>query len=128
MILTRPEFFMYLEKSPDVAINLMVLLSRRLRFAMQRTEDEVVDTASPVVRLARLLADLATRYGSQQDGEMQLALRLTQGELAGMMGCPRSEAEAALGELREKGLVETHGLQMTIHNLAELHVLAEQRA
>ena len=126
MILTRPEFFMYLEKSPDVAINLVVLLSRRLRFAMQRTEDEIIDTAPPLVRLARLLVELVERYGNQQDDDLLLALRLTQGELAGMMGCPRSEAEAALATLREKGLIDTHGLQMTIHDLPGLRVVAGQ--
>ncbi|MBN1564796.1 MAG: Crp/Fnr family transcriptional regulator [Anaerolineae bacterium] len=126
MILTRPEFFMYLEKSPDVAINLVVLLSRRLRFALQRAEDDIIDPSPPVVRLARLLVNLVDRYGNQQDNDLRLALRLTQGELAGMMGCPRSEADAALTVLRDKGLVETHGLQMMIHNLAGLRAVADQ--
>jgi len=126
MILTRPEFFMYLEKSPNIAINLVVLLSRRLRFALQRTEDDIIDTAPPLVRLARLLVELVGRYGDQHEDTLQLALRLTQGELAGMIGCPRSEAETALATLREKGLVDTHGLQMTIHDLAGLRAVAEQ--
>lgn len=124
MILTRPEFFMYLEHQPNVAVNLVVLLSRRLRFATQRTEDEGFEAASPVVRLARLLVDFGDRYGDANADGIQLPLRLTQGELAGMLGCPRSEAEAALGELRQLGLVETRGLQMTIHDLEGLRRVA----
>jgi CRP-like cAMP-binding protein len=123
MILTRPEFFMYLERQPNVAINLVVLLSRRLRFATQRTEDDVIDTATPVVRLAQLLVDFSDRYGDASDEGIQLPLRLTQGELAGLMGCPRSEAEAALDDLRQKKLVETRGLQMTIHDLEGLRMV-----
>ncbi len=126
MILTRPEFFMYLEKSPDVAINLVVLLSRRLRFALQRTEDDIIDIAPPLTRLARLLVDLVDRYGNQQDDDLRLPLRLTQGELAGMMGCPRSEAETALGTLRDQGLIDMHGLQMTIPDLAGLRAAAHR--
>lgn len=125
MMLTRPEFFMYLEQHPNVAINLVVLLSRRLRFAMQRTEDEVIETSTPVVRLAQLLADFGDRYGHDGEDGIQLPLRLTQGELAGMMGCPRSAAEAALAQLCQQGLVESHGLQMTIHDLEGLRTFSE---
>ncbi len=123
LILSRSDFFMYLEQRPSVAINLVVLLSRRLRFTIQRTEDEAEATSS-LARLARLLVDFCERYGMPEDGNIQLPIRLTQGEIAGMMGCPRSEAEAALATLRTKGLLTVHGLQMTIHDLDGLRALA----
>lgn len=123
LLLSRSDFFMYLEQRPAVAINLVVLLSRRLRFTLQRTEDEV-EPASPLARLAGLLVDFGERYGTPDDGDIQLPIRLTQGEIAGMMGCPRSEAEAALATLRTKGLLTVHGLQMTIHDLDALRALA----
>ena len=41
-------------------------------------------------------------------------------------GCPRSEIETALNNLREKELIETHGLQMIIHDLAGLRTIADQ--
>jgi CRP-like cAMP-binding protein len=123
LILTRPEFFIYLEEHPKVAINLLVLISRRLRFAMQRAEHED-DNLSPLTRLARILADFGERYGNRDNGDVQLSLRLTQGEMAGIIGCTRSETEAAIENLRQRGLVDTHGLQMVIHNLEELRALA----
>ena len=123
LMLTRPEFFMYLEQHPSVAISLLVLLSRRLRFTVQRTEHEH-DITSPVTRLAHILTSFGERYGDRDELPLKLSLRLTMGELAGMIGCPRSEAEAALETLQQKGLVARRGLQMTIHNLDELRAVA----
>lgn len=124
LVLSRPEFFMFLEQHPAVAINLVVLLSRRLRFTIQRTEAEEGEPAvSALVRLAHLLADFSERYGNPTDGEIQLPIRLTQGEIAGMLGCPRAEAETALQALQERGLIAFHGLQMVIHNLEGLRAL-----
>lgn len=123
LILTRPEFFMYLGQHPSVAINLLILLSRRLRFAVQQTDHDESQTP-PLARLAHLLADFGDRYGYPVEKGIQLSLRLTRGELAGMMGCPRSDAEAAIETLQQKGLIEMHGLQMTIRDLAALHAIA----
>jgi CRP/FNR family cyclic AMP-dependent transcriptional regulator len=123
LILTRPEFFMYLEQHPTVAINLLILISRRLRFTMQRAEHEEED-ASTLARLARVLADFGDRYGYRQDGDVQLSIRLTQGEVAGIIGCPRSEAEAALESLHQQGILEMRGLQITIHDLVKLRAMA----
>jgi CRP/FNR family cyclic AMP-dependent transcriptional regulator len=123
LILTRPKFFMYLEQRPTVAINLLTLISRRLRFAMQRSEHED-DSAPPLVRLARVLTDFGDRYGVHEDGDVQLSLRLTQGEVAGIIGCPRSEAETAIESLRKQGLLDMRGLQITIHDLEKLRALA----
>lgn len=125
LILTRPEFFMYLEQHPAVAINLLTLLSRRLRFATQRSE-EVRRSVSPLSRLAQILTQFAERYGYRQDGKIHLEIRLTPGELAGLMDCPRYEAETALETLRNRGLVEPYGLQMIISDLEGLHGVAQQ--
>jgi CRP/FNR family transcriptional regulator/CRP/FNR family cyclic AMP-dependent transcriptional regulator len=125
LILTRPEFFMYLEQHRAVAINLLVLLSRRLRFAVQQTGQDETQVPA-LVRLAHLLADFGDRYGDPVEGGVQLSLRLTRGEMAGMMGCPRSEAEAAIETLQDRGLIEMHGLQMTIHDLEALRAIAAE--
>ncbi len=123
LVLDRPEFFMYLEQHPAVAIKLLVLLSRRLRFTLQRTED----TASPVssqTQLAGVLVRLAERYGQPDGDGLRLPMRLTQGELAGIMGRPRSETERALTALQQQGVIEMRGVRMTICNLAALQGLA----
>jgi CRP/FNR family transcriptional regulator, cyclic AMP receptor protein len=123
MVLTRPEFFIYLEQHPSVAINLLVLISRRLRFATQQTEHE--EAPMPTLnRLAHLLSDLGERYGEPNDGAVMLSIRLSQGEIAGIMGCPRSEAQEAVETLRQRGLIDMRGLQITIRDLEGLRAAA----
>jgi CRP/FNR family transcriptional regulator/CRP/FNR family cyclic AMP-dependent transcriptional regulator len=119
LILTRPEFFMFLEQHPAVAIQLLVLLSRRLRFTIQQAEHEHLARV-PTTQLAHILTHIAERYGTRDDGSTELAIRLTLGELAGLMGCTRSETEQAMETLQESGLVTVHGTQMTIPDLAKL--------
>ena len=127
LTLARPEFFMYLEQYPSVAIKLVVLLSRRLRFAMQRGESEVVGRQkAPQVRLAQLLVELADRYGRAEEAGLRLPLRLTRGEIAGLLGCPRAEAEAALRTLQNDGLLTMHGRQITLHDLGKLRAQAAE--
>ena len=124
LILSRGEFFMYLEQNSSVAINLLVLTSRRLRFAMQRLEGEP-EPASPLAHLARLLVMFAGRYGEIQDEVLTLPLRLTAGELAGMMGQPRNDVSAALQTLQAQALIDLQGTQLAIHDLNGLRALAE---
>jgi CRP-like cAMP-binding protein len=122
-ILTRPEFFMFLEQHPAVAINLLVLLSRRLRFTVQRTEHED-QTVPSAVRMARLLVALVERYGVVREDCTELSIRLTTGELAGLIGCPRREAEETVTALQNQGVIRLHGLQMEISNLDQLRAAA----
>ncbi len=121
LTLSRPEFFMYLEQYPSVAIKLLVLLSRRLRFVMQRGEsDEIAEQETPQTRLAQLLVELADRYGRDEEAGLRLPLRLTRGEIAGLLGCPRAQAEAALRTLQDEGVLTMHGRQITLHDLEKL--------
>jgi len=126
LILSRSDFFLYLEQHPSVALNLIVVLSRRLRFAMQRTERGADLAEEPLLRLARLLVNLSERYGDVGDGAVRIPLRLTLGEIAGMMGCPRVEAETAMETLRSRRIVDWHGLTLTILDLKELQAMLNQ--
>ncbi len=127
LTLSRPEFFMYLEQYPSVAIKLVVLLSRRLRFAMQRGESVVVDKQhAPRVRLAQLLVKMADRYGRPEEDGVRLPLRLTRGEIAGLLGCPRADAEAALRALQNDGLLTMRGREITLHDPEKLRAQAAE--
>lgn len=122
LVLSRPDFFMYLEQHPAVALKLVIQLSRRLRFALQQTEG-MTSEGTVLARLARLIADFGERYGVQDEDGVQLPIRLTQGELAGMLGCLRSEAEDALRALQDRGLITLRGLQLTIRDLDALRAV-----
>lgn len=125
--LGRPEFFLYLEKHPAVAINLLVLLSRRLRFAMQRTEDALPLPSAEAI-LAQFLCRLADRYGHATGTTIRLPLRLTVGEIAAMLGQPRTHTEQALDTLCRRGLLDQRGLQLTILDPSGLRALCARPA
>ncbi|HML25045.1 MAG TPA: Crp/Fnr family transcriptional regulator [Aggregatilinea sp.] len=120
--LGRTEFFGFLEMYPAVSIKLLVLLSRRLRFALQTAEP--LDAVPLPVRLARVLVQFAERYGDHDESRIQLSLRLTRGELAGILACPRSDAEQALAALDDQGLIGVRGLQLTIYDMVGLRAVA----
>ena len=125
LVLSRPEFFMYLDQHPSVAINLVVLLSRRLRFTLQRTEHQEEITVSPLAKLADMLLHLTERYGHIEAGDSQLELRLTRGELAAMIGCPRSQAEEAINTLESKNILSMRGTKIAIHDLEGLRQITQ---
>lgn len=119
LILSRPEFFIYLEHNPAVAIRLMVLISRRLRFALQLAESDV-NPPPPLARMAHVLTLFAERYGESEDGTLRVSIHITRGELAEVLGCPRIEADAALDTLHQQNLVEIRGREIFISDLDQL--------
>jgi CRP/FNR family transcriptional regulator, cyclic AMP receptor protein len=77
-------------------------------------------------RLARLLVELAERYGVAVDGAIEIALPLSQEELASLAGTSRATVTRALQDWRQRGLIRTSQRQrhITITNLSKLKQLA----
>ncbi|HWQ87309.1 Crp/Fnr family transcriptional regulator [Brevundimonas sp.] len=71
-------------------------------------------TASAEARLAFILTELAGRNGRRTDRGLEIDLRLSQEELAGMVGLSRQRLAALLGRLRREGVVATHYARLTI--------------
>lgn len=53
------------------------------------------------------------------------SVRLTHGQLAGLVGATRERTSTALGELAEKGLVSLHRGRVRIRDRAALRALAD---
>jgi CRP/FNR family cyclic AMP-dependent transcriptional regulator len=79
-------------------------------------------------RLALLLLDLAGRHGSEKDGEIHVALLLTQQELASLASTSRATVTRALSHWRQRGFIRTGQRHMTIVNLQGLRKMAGQWA
>jgi CRP/FNR family transcriptional regulator, cyclic AMP receptor protein len=77
-------------------------------------------------RLARLLVELAGRYGSGVDGAVEIALPLSQEELASLAGTSRATVTRALKDWRQRGLIRTSQRQrhIIIANVSGLRQLA----
>ena len=74
-------------------------------------------------RLAALLLQLAGQHGNGTNGEIQIALPLSQEELAGLASTSRTTVTRALRNWRRRGFIRTGQRQTTI-----LDQLALQRA
>jgi CRP/FNR family cyclic AMP-dependent transcriptional regulator len=104
LLLERSDFLQFVEEHPRVAHRVMAVLSRRLRDNNQLVQDAAFfDIAA---RLARVILRLADSVGQSDQGGVTIARRLTQNELAGMIGTTRESVNKWLGEYERQGLIE----------------------
>jgi CRP/FNR family transcriptional regulator, cyclic AMP receptor protein len=105
-----------MEESPVIARNLAGILSRRLRLANTHTRSlAALDVHGRVA--AQLLA-FAREYGEDLPGrDTRIPLRLTQSDLAALVGASRVRVNQALGHYRKRGAISIHDdHRITIHD------------
>jgi CRP-like cAMP-binding protein len=113
-VLQASEFRAFVEAHPSAAVVLLRVLVGRLREAdRRRAEFGALDTTR---RLAQLLAEL----GADDDH----VVRLSQHELAGMIGASRESVARALTALRSEGVVTTGRRTVTVLDADRLRTLA----
>jgi len=100
----RKTFLSGIEEVPAISRNLFGILSRRLRLADTHTRSlAALDVHGRVA--AQLLA-FAREYGEAlPDGGTLIPLRLTQTDLAGLVGASRVRVNQALGYYRKRGSI-----------------------
>jgi CRP-like cAMP-binding protein len=104
LLLERSDFLQFVEEHPRVAHRVMEVLSRRLRDNNQLVQDAAFfDIAA---RLARVILRLVDSVGQPDGDGITIARRLTQNELAGMIGTTRESVNKWLGEYERQGLIE----------------------
>ncbi len=102
-VLQREEFTRFIRSTPRAAANLLAVLSRRLR----RTDRLVHDAAFSDVRtrLLKLLLELGQTRGQPGPGGVAITSRLTQGDLATMVGTTRESVNKWLRYYAGKGVL-----------------------
>jgi CRP-like cAMP-binding protein len=75
-------------------------------------------------RLAGLLLELAERLGGQTEGIIEIALPLSQDELASLAGTSRASVARALEGWRRRGLVQTGQRRITLTDVPALRTVA----
>jgi CRP/FNR family cyclic AMP-dependent transcriptional regulator len=110
-------FWTMMENRPNLARRLLQLMARRLRRANQTTQDLVFFDAP--TRLARCLLQLAEEHGeSVGPGEpsVRVTVRVTQGELAHMIGVTRESANRLVASFTERGWIDWNdGYPILLH-------------
>jgi CRP/FNR family transcriptional regulator len=101
--LTRDLFEDVLRQAPEVAVQVVRILARRL----QTAEREVRDLALRDVpgRLASLLLRLSEEYGERRERGTRLSFHLTHQDLARMIGSTRETVTTTLNRFLEDGLI-----------------------
>lgn len=112
-----------IERYPVIGINLIRHLSRRLQAAERELEAMAYQRVDQ--RLARKLLDLARRFGVTTEQGTLIGARLTQQELAEMIGTTRETLAHTLGDFRRRGLLDTEHHQVLIRDAEMLAELAE---
>jgi CRP/FNR family cyclic AMP-dependent transcriptional regulator len=116
--LQRQDFIGVIRNHPDIAVEVMKTLSKRVRMANQMVEDLIfLDVYG---RVAKKLLELSEEYGITTDDGVRIDLRLTQQELASMVGASRESVNKVMGYFTDKSYISTDKHKITILRLAEL--------
>jgi len=109
LLLDRDEFLTYVRQRPELAIDLLSILARRLRRETQVLQDAAfVDVPA---RLARTILQVAE--APSPSGQL-LTPRLTQSDLAGMVGTTREALNKWLGFYENQGLIARQHGRITV--------------
>jgi CRP/FNR family transcriptional regulator/CRP/FNR family cyclic AMP-dependent transcriptional regulator len=116
--LQRSDFHNAIMKHPTIAIQVLEVLSRRLRKTDRQVEDLIfLDVYG---RVAKKLLELANEHGVKVDDGTRIEVRLTQQELASMVGASRESVNKVMGYFTEKQFISTDKHKITIHRIADL--------
>ena len=111
------------ERYPAIGVNIISYLSKRLRDAESELESMAYQRVGQ--RLARKLIDLSNRFGVKTDRGTLIEARLTQQELAEMIGTTRETLAHTLADFRRRGLLDTEKHQVLIRDAEQLMDIAE---
>jgi CRP/FNR family cyclic AMP-dependent transcriptional regulator len=116
--LSRESFYRLVRSHPEVAVGCLEVLARRLR-AM----DELVQDMSFLdvpARLAKRLLELAAQRGVHTSEGTLIDLRITQEELATMVGTTRESTNKTIALFRRQGILSKQGSKLLIRDADRL--------
>jgi CRP-like cAMP-binding protein len=123
-IVTRPRFEEFLRRHPEASKLVMATIARQLAWANRRRSDFAAFPAH--IRLARLLIEIAEVCGRRlPGGAVEIAVPLSQPELAAMIAIARATVQKAVHELRSRKLIRTAYRRVTVLDPEGLARLAE---
>ncbi|MBM7555901.1 Crp/Fnr family transcriptional regulator [Halanaerobacter jeridensis] len=107
-----------IKDKPSIAVKLLDLMSKRLRRAQKLVRD--MGLKDTTCRTASLLLYLAQEYGVKRSNGIRIDLKLTQQELANMIGTTRETISRVLNKFKEKDIIKTAHKKMIINDLEQL--------
>ena len=116
---TRNEFWQFVREHPRVTEPLLCTLAGIIRRLTETIED--LTSLDLEGRLAKKLLQLAEEHGRDTESGTEIALPLTQEELAGMVGAQRATVNKVLGQLEDRHAISRRGRHIIIRDPDRLH-------
>jgi CRP-like cAMP-binding protein len=116
----RSTFWQWMDTMPVMMHNLVRILSRRIRLANAQIQS--LASLDVYGRVARQLLAFAQEYGEKlPNGDILIPIRLTQSDIAGMIGATRVRVNQVLVAYRQRGHISVdHNYRITVHNTEAL--------
>jgi CRP-like cAMP-binding protein len=112
LMLSRADFLRFVQGRPQVAMSMLTGLSRLVRHVTQLVHDTAfLDVRA---RLARVLVELADNQGQKGPDGISLTSKLTQGELANLVGVTRESVNKWLRFYEKQGLLRNDKGRLTL--------------
>jgi CRP-like cAMP-binding protein len=118
LALAPADFSTFLAEHPAAALKLLRMLSRRLREANTRQIEFAAQET--LGRVATRLVELSERFGERHDEHIEIALPISQEELAGWVGASLESTVRALQTMRTLGWIETRRRSIRVLDAAAL--------
>ncbi len=116
--LQRSDFHKAIIKNPKIAIQVLESMSKRLRTTDQMVEDLIfLDVYG---RVAKKLLELADMHGTKVADGTRIDVRLTQQEIAAMVGASRESVNKVMGYFTDKNFISTDKHRITLHRITDL--------
>ncbi len=114
--INRADFQRCLLTMPALTYNLACIMSNRLRYANEKIQ--ILATQSVETKVARQILSFAEQYGrGQPNGDIQVAIRLTQTDIASLIGASRERINKVMVSYKERGYLSVdRDHRITIHN------------
>jgi CRP-like cAMP-binding protein len=119
----RPSFFDFLAYHPAVRDKLIAALCERIRTLTDRVED--LSALEIPARLARTLITLAESLGIELQGKRYMHVRVSQSELASMVGASRESVNKLMRIWEENGVIAVVDGRIQILQLASLTLIGQ---
>ncbi len=124
--LDRLNFERLMETIPQLTRNLLRILTRRVRLSTEQIQ--ALSTLDVPGKVARQLLVFADQYGIKAANGTLIPMRLTQSDIAGMVGASRERVNQAFSGLKQQSLIDvstTH--RITVLNGEKLRKMVQER-
>ena len=123
VVISRRDLMPFLEKRPELATRLLVVLCERIRWVSDQYEDAVF--LNLPARLAKHLLRLADRFGVETEDGVRIELKLSQEELGKLMGISRESINKTLRGWESEGLIKARRGILTLVDNETLDMISQ---